>query len=399
MLDALILATVLVIAVALFHPRIRNAPGWRAIVTPLASIIGSGFLVIGPILKISYGYLAPLVMAGLCALAYLFGAAIRDNIRFIESGDHGLSRLSAGLDKISGFVLVFAYVISVAYYLNLFGSFAVSLSETMRGTDMGRVVTTGIYLVIAAIGGFKGFAALENSEKLAVTGKLAIIGGLLVGLAVYFARAAATGSTFVQPVSVSPWHGIALAAGLLVTVQGFETSRYLGDTYDARTRIDSMRWAQIISTTIYVLYVAMLSYSVPTGTMRMSETAVVELMQLVAPILPLLLVGAALMSQFSAGVADTAGAGGLLHEETRGRFEPWHGYLAVVAIGLVLTWVFNVFEIISYASRAFALYYAIQSLIAALACYETGRTWRSLVYGALAVLGVVIVWIGVPVEG
>jgi hypothetical protein len=35
-------------------------------------------------------------------------------------------------------------------------------------------------------------------------------------------------------------HGISivtLAFGLIVTVQGFETSRYLGSTYDAATRI------------------------------------------------------------------------------------------------------------------------------------------------------------------
>jgi amino acid permease len=72
-------ATALVAAI-LFHPRLSRSKDRRAIVTPLASIIGSGFLVIGPILNASFGYMAPAAMAALCGVAYLFGEAIRRNI-------------------------------------------------------------------------------------------------------------------------------------------------------------------------------------------------------------------------------------------------------------------------------------------------------------------------------
>lgn len=41
----------LAVVVALFLPRVRNAILWRATVTPLASIIGSGFLISGPLLS------------------------------------------------------------------------------------------------------------------------------------------------------------------------------------------------------------------------------------------------------------------------------------------------------------------------------------------------------------
>ncbi|MEK9751843.1 MAG: hypothetical protein VW338_01335 [Rhodospirillaceae bacterium] len=37
------------------------------------------------------------------------------------------------------------------------------------------------------------------------------------------------------------WRAMTLGFGLIVTVQGFETSRYLGDEYDATTRNRSMR--------------------------------------------------------------------------------------------------------------------------------------------------------------
>ena len=46
-----------------------------------------------------------------------------------------------------------------------------------------------------------------------------------------------------------------LAFGLIVTVQGFETSRYLGAEYDARPRIASMRLAQWIASAVYLAYI------------------------------------------------------------------------------------------------------------------------------------------------
>ena len=51
----------------------------------------------------------------------------------------------------------------------------------------------------------------------------------------------------------------------------------------------------------------------------LSETAIIDMMHLVAPILPGLLVAAALAAQFSAAVADTSGSGGLFEELTQGR--------------------------------------------------------------------------------
>lgn len=83
--NACILAVVLVAGSILLLPRVANARRWRAATTPLASIIGSGFLVLGPILDASYGAWAPAVMALLCLVAYLFGSAIRFNIATIDA--------------------------------------------------------------------------------------------------------------------------------------------------------------------------------------------------------------------------------------------------------------------------------------------------------------------------
>lgn len=48
----------------LVWPRLSPSIRWRAMVTPLASIIGSGFLALGSILNGSYGKYAPRVMLG-----------------------------------------------------------------------------------------------------------------------------------------------------------------------------------------------------------------------------------------------------------------------------------------------------------------------------------------------
>ena len=52
--------------------------------TPLASIFGSGFLVIVPILNAAVGPYSVVAMAGVCALAYAMGSVIRFNIRHAE---------------------------------------------------------------------------------------------------------------------------------------------------------------------------------------------------------------------------------------------------------------------------------------------------------------------------
>lgn len=48
-----------------------------ATTTPLASIFGSGFLVIVPILAAAVGSYAVFAMAAVCALAYAVGSLIR----------------------------------------------------------------------------------------------------------------------------------------------------------------------------------------------------------------------------------------------------------------------------------------------------------------------------------
>lgn len=77
-----------------------------------------------------------------------------------------------------------------------------------------------------------------------------------------------------------------------------------------------------------------------------------------------MLIIAAVMSQFSAAIADTLGGGGLLSEESRGRIKASYSYVLIATCAIALVWTANVFEIITLASRAFAAYYLCQTLVA-----------------------------------
>ena len=107
MLDIALVVIAVATGAILLWPRVSKAPLWRATVTPLASIIGSGFLILGPILNDSYGHLAPLIMAALCLVAYLFGFAVRYNITVIDEGEDKRGPMEQRLDTLSSWVLAF----------------------------------------------------------------------------------------------------------------------------------------------------------------------------------------------------------------------------------------------------------------------------------------------------
>lgn len=383
-------------AAVLAWPRLARAPLWRATVTPLASIIGSGFLVLGPILAQAYGQWTPLAMALLCLLAFVIGMAVRFNIAALDREGHG--PVTKRMEDVASWVLSFAYVISVAYYLNLLGSFAVSL--TPWDTPLAaRLVTTAVFAVILLTGWTKGFSALERLEQLSVGLKLAIIAGLLIGLAWFFADKLATDALIFTPAETTGFGAIGLLFGLVVTVQGFETSRYLGEEYDAATRVRSMRIAQWLSTAIYMLYVILMAYVFRPDQIETSETAIIDMMARVAPVLPMMLVAAALAAQFSAAVADTSGAGGLVEELTHHRVPVKVGYAVLVALGLVLTWMLDVFQIISWASKAFAAYYTVQGAIAVMLARRDGKGMAHVAFfAAVTVLAAAVTLFGTAVE-
>ena len=400
--NVVVLALVVLTAAVLFLPRVRRSRDWRATVTPLASIIGSGFLVLAPLLVREFGQRAVWVMAGLCGVSYLIGSAIRFNIRALSRGGAppmaaaDLPGPAANLERVSQWALAFAYVISVCYYLNLFGAFALTL-VLPDSAWAAKALSSGVIVAIAALGWMRGLAGLERAESVSVALKLAVIAGLLGGMGLYTwgqwrlgALQASTGHF--------DWNSVRLAFGLIITVQGFETSRYLREGYDATTRIRTMRYAQWLSTAIYLAYIGFAGLDFDAAHVPLKETAVIGLTAPIASLLPMLLVLAALAAQFSAAVADTNGCGGLVQEMSGGRVRSRMAYVALAALALLLTWTANIYEIISHASRAFALYYALQCALATWFARAAGARLRTAGFGLLTLLMLAATVLGLPAE-
>jgi hypothetical protein len=120
----------------------------------------------------------------------------------------------------------------------------------------------------------------------------------------------------------------------------------------------------------------------------------------VAAVLPILLSVAAIGSQFSASVADAEGAGGLIEDITRRKVAIRYAYLLILAVTVVLTWETNVNQIIAYASRAFALYYTLQCLVAFLVAWESKtlphRILRLALFAFLAAACLLVFALGIP---
>lgn len=363
--------TIMIIGAALamlaaFHPRAINAPFWRATVTPLASIIGSGFLLGAPILAHIAGHWAFAAMGLLCLIGFVFGAVIRHNIAHLEPLLAGRPpRDIAALERICEYALALAYFISVAYYINLFAAFAlrtqaVSDPQAIRLTAMTMIAVLGI------IGVSRGLRGLEYVEVIAVGIKLSLIFGLVAALG-FAAVAALHHETFALP-AVEPRMDVGAARvflGLVILVQGFETSRFLGGAYDRATRIRTMWHAQLLSTVIYVIFILLATpYFPDTLPERVSETQIIDILSPVAGMVAPLLIFVALTSQLSAAVADMNGAGGLLENASHGRLSVKAGYFITACIAIAVTWGADIFEIVDDASKAFVLYYGLQSVIA-----------------------------------
>ncbi|WP_019962463.1 hypothetical protein [Woodsholea maritima] len=374
-----------------FYPKLRRAALWRAMITPLASIIGSGFLISGPLLTSVFGGWAVFAMGGLCALAFLYGSAIRFSMQ-VEAQTGPAQGVVEGVERASDFVLSLAYFISVAYYLNLFAAFGLKGLGVIDPLWI-RAVSSAVIMGLGLIGFLGGLKALEELEVFSVGVKLAIIAAVLVGLIV----AQLVDHDGGQAVSFeleNKIEDLRIVLGLLILVQGFETSKYLGSAYSVDQRVKTMRWAQGLSTLIYLGFIGLGAvYFQGDLPSQGAETVIIERLGVLSPIVPALLIMAALASQSSAAVADLNGAGGLIYETSKKRISVAWGNLLTAGLALVLTWVADIFEIITYASKAFVLYYALQALRAVIEAYQARRWGHVALYGlGVLIAGVILVW-------
>jgi len=399
--DIIVITTTLILTLILFSKKIEKSSWWSATVIPLASIIGSGFLVVAPILQMSMGRFAVFAMLALVVVAYMIGSAIRFNIKYIEPKlrANTLHKAPLTFEILSQWALSFAYIVSVTYYLALFGDFLLRGVNIVNPT-LSHIITTAVLIFIAVYGRHRGFNFLGRFEAL----KLSIIGGLIAGLAYGNYHAFSQQIWHLPPDHIPTIHDWQIVLGMLIVVQGFETSRYLGDKFPPSLRIITMRYAQLISGGIYVVYIGLMlyyfNYPLPKeGT----DTAIITLTHHVATVLPVMLLVLALIAQFDAAIADAQGGSGLFEELSKQKISLKNGYLIIAIGGTFIVWTSNIFQIITYASQAFAIYYMLQSMVASLSALLHKdipyRLFRFFGYALVASIALSVVIFGVPAGG
>ncbi|MGY4398449.1 fumarate reductase subunit D [Sphingomonas sp. UYAg733] len=399
-----VVALVCAILVTLFltFGRFARSESWRATVTPLASIIGSGFLICGPILAREFGRAAIIAEAALLLIAYAAGAVIRFNIIHVENylAKAGFNDPVSWLARVTQGVLALAYAISVAYYLKLLAEFLlkpIGIADNWHVLASNGIVTV-IVLAIIALAFGNGLRRVEHLAHGTVSLKIGIIAGLLAGLACWWLTNNAADP--LPPAKVS-WGSIPLLLGLVITVQGFETSRYLGHAYSQELRIRTMRHAQWIAAVIYLAFLALLTPFLERAAESEGVAGILDIMTLVAPALGIFVLVGALSSQLSAAVADSIGSGGLMSEVTRRKLSVQAAFALAGALAVGVVWLTDPFQVVAISSRAFALFYALQCALALTVARRTGVSTAARTAGFLVVgiICLVAVFVGAPAEG
>ncbi|WP_116417820.1 hypothetical protein [Subtercola boreus] len=366
-----------------------------ASVTPLASILGSGLLIIVPVLERTLGTLSLVGVIAICAVAWLLGTVIRHNVTVVEDRQRTgtLDTATARLGTAADAVIVIAYVISVALYLRIMAQYVVGFFDTAGSTLWEPVIACTAVALIVAIGAIRGFTGLDKLDRVSLTAVLiltTILGGVLL---FHDAQAAGSGTLTLPPVpALPPITTLLILGGIVITVQGFETVRYLADEYDARTRIRASRLAQLISSSIYIGFVAVATPVMGLGTPAGADNTLLNITGRIAPWLALPLVLSAVFSQFSAAIADTAAADGNLRSLNQW-FKGPRPYLISGAAAIALAATVPTLIIVDIASRAFAAYYALQAIIAMRTA--TGAA-RKIGFGLLALLMTAVTLFALP---
>lgn len=396
-------AAAIFITVLLTVGPIARSETWRATVTPLASIIGSGFLICGPLLAHEFGAAAFGAMTVLLLLAYAVGAVIRFNIAHLEPLSETLGvhdPMAWGMRAAQG-MLGIAYAVSVAYYLKLLAEFTlkrVAIPEALH-TLVANSVVTAIILMFVALTFSGSLRKIEHAAHASVSAKIGVIAGLLAGLAIWWAQHAGTTQPL-PPARLSP-ASVPMLLGLLITVQGFETSRYLGDSYSREVRIRTMRLAQGISSVIYLAFLGLLTPFLAQAANAQGVAGILDIMTFVAPILGIFVLIGAVASQLSAAIADSIGAGGLVVEVSRRTLGVRGAFITVCGLAILVVWLTDPFQVVALASRAFALFYAMQAGLAVWTSIRTGTGGRTtrIGFAAIGIVCLVAAAVGAPAEG
>jgi hypothetical protein len=337
-----------------------------------------------PVLEPSFGRNSVYAIAVVCAFAFLVGMAVRHNIRWAEDVSSAkLGTATTRLRLVSDVLIAIAYTISVALYLRIMVLYAFSYAGR-SSESMEQLIASAAVLVLVAIGVTRGFDGLSYVEYAALAATLVIIGVMIAVFAVLVVGMQLDGTLQLPGVpDDSLLQQAMLLGGILITVQGFETSRFLSNQYSSDVRIRTSRLSQLVSTSVYIVFVAVCTPLMATAVSGASpDQDLLDLTRNHVAWLVLPLAGIAVFSQLSAAIADLVTAVDNVDEISDGRIRERITYLVLGAVAIGTIWVGTTLQLVAIASRAFAAFYLVQCLIAA----RTARSRRSRIgFYALAV--------------
>jgi hypothetical protein len=128
---------------------------------------------------------------------------------------------------------------------------------------------------------------------------------------------------------------------------------------------------------------------------------ILDIMEFIAPALGIFVLAGAVSSQLSAAVADSIGSGGLVNEVSRRKISVPLAFTLAGALAVLVVWLTDPFQVVALSSRAFALFYAMQCVLALLVSLRSGAgsTLYRVGFVAVGVICLVAVFVGAPAEG
>jgi hypothetical protein len=360
----------------LYRPRVQNSSRYQATVVPLANIMDVGFLVLSPVIVVLVGYEAPLFMLGICLMAIAMGFVMAYNIRHYEPVI-GSPDPTHAVSAWANWALFGASMVNIAYYVQLLMTLVLLPLEIY---DPERVTLTSVIVLVAVIvAGYRGhLPALNRLGDRTTAFNVAALLAVLAAFALYNVLEAVDGRwSFPSYDPALDSDTLRKLVGLFAMVQGFEASRYMGTRFSAGERIATMRWAQAIATAVFVLLIALVL--LPFGQFRPAAdpTAIFVVSKEVAFYLPWLILLVAVGSQLSAITNATSSRSELLLEATKNHLPRKYTFPILLVPAILIVIFTDVVEAVAIASRVFALYFVLQSIIAVMLAWRA-KQWTAV---------------------
>ncbi len=387
------LVVIVGLAILLYSRRVQSSSRYQAAVVPLANIMDVGFIVLSPAIVFLAGYAAPLAMLGICLVAIATGYAIAYNIRHFEpligSGDS-----METVERVGEWSLLAASLVNIAYYTLLLITLVL---WPLHLYSSGQVKVWGSVLLlgIAAIGWFGGMDWLNRQGDRTTAFNLAAVFGVVTAFIVYNVQDWLGGRWSLPETDTSlTTDDLRKLIGLFALVQGFEAARYIGERFGREERVSTMRLAQYISSVVFVALLAAVLILFVEIDVPNNGTGIFVVADRVGDWLPWLVLLAAIGSQTSAIINATSSRSDLLVEAKVPRKVSFAVVLVPATIIFLLV---DVTAAVALASRVFALYFAIQALIAWVLAKRAWNWWAVAGFTGIEVMMLTIAVFGVPI--